>query len=417
MIMGISFEQRQALSVAQNLTTGVLFITGKAGTGKSTILRELRDSGSYIVLAPTGLAATNVRGQTIHSFFGIRPGPLNDIRALGRRSRQALQAARAIVIDEVSMVRADLLDAMDQALRLTKGNDERFGGVPMIFFGDPFQIEPVVGNASEDQMLKERYPSHFFFDAAALLAGFQLIELSTVYRQSGDPEFIEALNQLRQGDMRGLETVNQRALAIPSESAITVTTTNARADAINAQRLRQIEGDVVTFEASKDGDYRGQAPAPENLQLKIGARVMVVANKDGGRTYSNGDLGFVKDISETEILVELDRGRVESIELNQWETLAYTYEGGKLSAEVIGTFTQFPLKLGWAVTTHKAQGQTFDSVHLTLETRAFAHGQTYVALSRCRSLAGLTLARELTSEDMFLDTRVSRWVDSLKVAS
>lgn len=415
--MQISPQQQQALSAAQALSRGVLFITGKAGTGKSTILRELRRSGEYIVLASTGIAAQNVRGQTIHSFFGLRPGPLEDIRALGRRSSQALRAARAIVVDEISMVRSDLLDAMDKSLRLTTGKDERFGGIPMIFFGDAFQIEPVVSNSSEDQMLRDRYSSHFFFDSAALLGGMEVIELDEVFRQAGDPEFIAALNQLREGDMSGLSILNRRAFAIPKDDSIYITATNAKADAINTQRLNQIDAPEFCYEASKVGDFRGQCSAPEFLKLKVGARVMIVANKDGGSTYANGDLGYVVDLSETEILVELDRGGVELIELYEWETLAYTYEGGKLSADIIGMFVQFPLKLGWAVTTHKSQGQTFDHVHLTLETRAFAHGQSYVAISRCRTLEGLTLARELTDKDMFLDSRVSNWVASLAVAS
>lgn len=396
----------------------MLFVTGKAGTGKSTALREIRKTNRLIVLAPTGLAATNVGGQTIHSFFGLRPGPIQPDKARGLkpRTRSALEESRAIVIDEISMVRADLLDYIDQSLRKTFDRPEApFGGMPVVAFGDAFQIEPVVKDEAERAMLYEEYESPFFFDSKVLREGFSVVELTDVFRQN-DPEFVEALNSVRMGDDRHFDRLNARVSDRAKVNAVWVTLTNRKADALNARRLELVDGTSTVFHAEIDGEYPDHAkPAPERLEIKVGARVMTVANvRDDGNDYVNGDVGVVTDISKDWIKVRLDDGRDRTVVKYDWETFKFDYEKGVgLTTEKTGGYSQFPLKLAWAATVHKSQGQTYDKAHLTLESNTFAHGQTYVALSRCRSLEGLTLARKLGSRDLMVSPRVIEWHESI----
>lgn len=414
----LSKEQQSALSSALMHRRGMLFITGKAGTGKSTVLRELRKQCTCIVLAPTGLAATNVHGQTIHSFFGIKPGPIaqESPTPLSRKRKDVLENAACMVIDEISMVRADLMDAIDGRLRMTLNPEEPFGGLPLVVFGDLFQIEPVVSTTAEQQMLGDLYDSPFFFDSNAVVTGgLEVIELTEIFRQQGDPEFIEALNALREGDTEQLGLFNGRVSDRALKGAVWLTMTNERARRHNALRVEQLDGPTVTYRATVTGEFKGDAPADEVLEVRKQARVMTVANQyEEGRTmYVNGDLGYIQDLADEGAFVKMDDGREVGIVPYEWERIQYEYTRGQgLTAEVVGTFKQLPLKLAWAATVHKSQGQTYDKCHLVLEMRSFAHGQLYVALSRCRSLSGLTLARPLRPVDVLVNQRVIDWVQA-----
>ena len=426
--MELSSEQRAASDRAFMMNSGLLFVTGKAGTGKSTVLRDLKSRRSLIVLAPTGLAAVNVGGQTIHSFFGLLPGPVDPkkAKALNRRKRAAIEAAGMIVIDEVSMVRADLMDGIDAILRMTMESPLPFGGIPIVAFGDLYQIEPVVGDDAEAQMLADLYRSYFFFDSCALSGGaVSTVQLEEVFRQQGDPLFISALNKVRVGDVDptvprpaaecALAIINRRVSDRALMHAVWLTMTNARAEKINDRRLGLIDAPATVYEADEDGEWKGEVPAPRRLELKVGARVMTVCNKREYEklVYSNGELGYVTECHLASVDVALDDGRTVNVAEYKWERIRYEYEKGVgLTAETVGSYSQLPLKLAWAATVHKSQGQTYDRAHLLLEVRGFAHGQAYVALSRCRSLAGMTLARPLTHADVVVRPRVTEWLSS-----
>ncbi len=408
----LSSEQRAAVQAARNLSEGFVFITGKAGVGKSVVLREVRSDNRTIVLAPTGLAAVNVGGQTMHSFLGIRPGPINlkEIR-LGFGAKQALKGANRIVIDEVAMVRSDLMDALDAALRGELDKSKPFGGMPIVAFGDVYQIEPIVESTAERQWFDVEYRSPFFFDSQVLAPGFPAMELRKVFRQS-DQGFIGALNQIREGDADGLDYF-EGSVRAPSDTALFLTFKNATAAAQNAKRLAAVRGETKAYNAQVRGEWSGEPPAERALNLKVGARVMVTANHrpNPGQPskYSNGDMGEVIELSDHCVKVVLDSGETHWLEPRKWEKLKYTYQGGSLHADIIAEFEQLPLKLGYAATVHKAQGQTFDECHLALDMPAFAHGQVYVALSRCRTPRGLSLGRKLMRRDLIVNPRVLAW--------
>lgn len=408
----LSAEQKSAVETARNLSEGFVFITGKAGVGKSVVLRETRQDRRTIVLAPTGLAAVNVGGQTIHSFLGLGIGPvrLGDVK-LGFNSKKALEGASRIVIDEVAMVRSDIMDALDVALRSELDKDKMFGGMPVVAFGDVYQIEPIVEQTAERAWFDHEYRSPFFFDAQVLQGGFPAMELRKVFRQS-DQGFIDALNQIREGNFDSIDYFEDSVRA-PSDTALFLTFKNATAATQNAKRLAMVPGVPKTYRAEQRGEWTGETPAEKSLTLKAGCRVMVTANHrpGGGRLaeYSNGDMGEVIELGEHSVKIALDNGSVQWLLPNKWEKLKFTYQSGALHADVIAEFEQLPLKLGYAATVHKAQGQTFDECHLALDMPAFAHGQAYVALSRCRTLEGLSLGRQLTRRDLIVNPRVQSW--------
>lgn len=394
---------------------GALFVTGRAGTGKSTLLREfVQHSGLHCaVLAPTGLAALNVGGQTIHSFFRIKPGPvLADTEHVpvfkqGHPRWRLIKMMDVLVIDEISMVRADLLDAIDFSLRANMRSDEPFGGKRVLFFGDLLQLEPVVKRGAEMEMMLDLYASPFFFDAKVLRNfPMDILELTEVHRQAEDPEFLWALNELRQGKTETLDLINERVGAPLEGRSITLHTRNAGVFAMNMDRLSRLEGASAEFRATFTGEAIEDTPTDSLLTLKLGARVMFVRN---GTEWVNGTLGTVVGFpAEGGVRVLKDDEETVTVGPETWEKVRWTWDGRrhKIAAEVTGTFTQIPLKLAWALTVHKSQGLTFDRVRLDFSGGAFAHGQLYVALSRCRSLKGLSLSHPLKPTDLIFNERV-----------
>lgn len=402
-----------------------IFVTGPAGTGKTTLLHEFlhHTNKAVVVAAPTGVAALAIGGQTLHSLLRLPLGIVGT-RELGFCPKPTLQLLRAVdtlVIDEVSMVSADVMDAIDRRMRQAKGRrGVPFGGAQMLMFGDLYQLAPVVSGQAETEFYADNYASPWFFDAKVWAeTTLRTITLETIHRQA-DPVFQEVLQALRRGHIepemgRMLNDVGARVPDDPD--LITLATTNNTVRAINSQRLATLSGKAQVAVAEVDGDFpSGQFPADEELQLKVGARVMFLRNDtqspDGSR-WVNGSVGTVADIADT-VSVELDDGDTVEVEPVTWEKIRYDYDPGtkEISHEVVAEFTQFPLRLAWAVTIHKAQGKTLDRALIDLGPRAFAAGQTYVALSRLTSLDGLYLKRPLRPSDIIVDPDVVRFFES-----
>lgn len=386
-----------------------VFYTGPAGVGKSTVADRMRETINPVILAPTGRAAIVVRGQTLHSFFGIRPGD-TEIRRLGEKKAKALRKARALLFDECSMIRADLLDLVNKRCQVTLENTLPFGGKSVIFTGDFHQIEPVVSTEAESEMLADRYRSPMAFDSDVWretnLAHFELTE---VFRQT-DPEYIEALHKCRIGDRGCLKYLNTLVSNRPAENAVILTYTNQKARAINGHRLSKLDGEERIYTGSTRGEFGRELPTEENLLLKVGARVMTLCNEEG---YHNGDTGTIEELHEDYVVVKFDRGPKLAVVHHEWEKLEFDYNGGDINATVVGTYKQIPLGLAWAGTVHKSQGQTFEAAHLMMDTEAFAYGLLYVALSRSRSPQGLTLQRPLKATDITFNPRVREWTKEM----
>lgn len=414
----VTLSPDQALAVNTILTSGgqrVVFVTGKAGTGKSTVLRQVVQSGlmNLVVLAPTGLAALNVGGQTIHSFFGFKLGPLDDNPDLMHiwqqhgHKHKLVQKLEAIVIDEISMVRADLMDAIDFSLRTNLRSNQPFAGKTIIAFGDLWQLEPVVSGPAESEFIGSRYASPFFFDSRVVREmGMDVVELQTVHRQKDDQEFLWALNRIRRGETSDLDLFNSRVGAeLNAEHVLTLTATNAKASTINMTALARLPFTQQVYEGQVSGDFGRDLPAEQNLVLKPGAQVMFVKN---GKDWVNGTLGTVTTAEPDRVIVHTQDGVTADVVPESWEKYKYTFNRAseRIEAEPVGSYSQIPLRLAWAVTIHKAQGLTFDNLRLDMDRRSFAHGQLYVALSRCRTLAGLSLVRPVTKDDVQVNPRI-----------
>ena len=404
-----------------------LFITGRAGTGKSTLLEYFRDHSDDepVILAPTGVAALNVRGQTIHRFFGFRTDVTPDsVRKSRRKPRnpQLYKELTTLIIDEASMLRADLLDCADGFLR-QHGPIPRapFGGVQMVFVGDLYQLPPVV-TGGEREIFETVYETPYFFSAHVLKdVEIEIIELQKVYRQK-DQHFVDLLNRIRNdtADNSDLALLNSRVdegFEPPTDSFyINLTTTNRTADRINEEKLDTLPGETYTSVASLEGDFdRTHHPAATELIFKEGAHVMLL-NNDGSERWVNGSLGRIKRVKcrrggELEVSVHLqESGKVVKVEPYTWELIRFTLQAGRIASETVGRFTQLPFRLAWAVTIHKSQGKTFDHVLIDLERGAFTTGQTYVALSRCTSFEGIVLRREVRAGSIRTDWRVSQFL-------
>lgn len=407
-----------------------VFMTGKAGTGKSTFLRHIVENTKKrtIVLAPTGIAAVNAGGVTLHSFFHLPFKPLLpddpelQIRNLRQRlkhtaeQQKLIRELELIVIDEVSMVRADIIDFIDKVLRLYSGRfREPFGGKQLLLVGDIFQLEPVVTSDMRD-IFRDLYPNLYFF-SAKVFRDFALvpIELRKVYRQS-DSLFIGMLDRMRLGAVSAedISLLNSRvdpeASSPERQKEFTMTLAPKRdtVDAINTSRLGRLKRKLHTFHGEiRDKFPENSLPVPLVLELKVGAQVVFVRN-DPEKRWVNGTIGKIHSISENSLEVELENGQIHTITREVWENVSYRYdkETKKIDEEVLGTFTQYPLRLAWALTIHKSQGLTFPRVIIDLEGGAFAAGQAYVALSRCQSLEGLTLRTKVNPYDFFVNPAI-----------
>ncbi len=402
-----------------------LLITGSAGTGKSTLLSYFCGKVEWdpVVLAPTGVAALNVGGQTVHRFFGFGIDVTPESVAARRRKPRnpgLYKSLRTLIIDEVSMLRADLLDCVDTFLKLHGPQPGApFGGVHMVFIGDLYQLPPVV-TGLERQALRQVYASPHFFCARALSdVELEMIELTRVFRQR-DRDFVELLNRIRKNTLEpgDLDLLNQRKDPYfeppEGEGYITLTGTNRRASSINQLRLDGLAAPQHLFEAVVHGDFsREYYPTEAKLAFKVGAQIMLL-NNDGAQRWVNGSIGEIEDVhiggGEEYIVVRLaDSGRRARVEPYEWELIRFEAVDGRITASPAGTFTQFPFRLAWAVTVHKSQGKTFDRMVIDLD-RVFAAGQTYVALSRCTSIEGLVLTRPLTAKSIRSDWRVQQFL-------
>ncbi len=419
-------EFQRSLDLMENSGKHV-FITGKAGTGKSTLLEYFRENTKkrLAVLAPTGVAALNVRGQTIHSFFGFRPDiTLDKIKKVPLEKRKLYKNLDTVVIDEISMVRADLLDCVEKHLRLNGPFPRQvFGGVQMVFIGDLYQLPPVV-TASERPIFSGRYESPYFFSAALfsrLDFDMEMIELEKVYRQT-DPEFIQLLNAIRNRSVtdEDIRQLNQRLnpgfMPKKNEFFIYLTSTNQQAWKINQEKLLDLKGSFFRYQSMINGDFDVSAlPTDELLEIKAGAQVMLVNNDRGGR-WVNGTVGRVVDVpkdgAEGPLEVELNEGDIVEVKPHIWELFRYEYDekAKRITAEPVGEFWQYPVRLAWAITIHKSQGKTFERVVIDIGRGTFAHGQVYVALSRCTGFEGLVLKKEIQKKHIRMDYRVVRFL-------
>lgn len=406
----------------------LIFVTGRAGTGKSTLLRffRLNTAQQIAVVAPTGVAALNVSGQTIHSFFRFPPRPIATTEIKQVRDRRLYRSVDILVIDEISMVRADVLDGIDQFMRINGRNkDKPFGGARVIMFGDPYQLPPVISSREESAFLDEHYESPHFFSANVFAATeLTSITLMENFRQK-EIEFMDLLDQIRikSSTYEAITILNTRCLlpasSITPEESIVLTTTNKRADQINKSKLEELGTKEFSFDATVTGDFlkgsKKRYPAPESLRLRKGAHVMFVRNSPD-HDYVNGTMGVITSLSKNhiEVLVRSAKGDFKTdIETATWESFNYKYDPAEQSikAEAVGTFTQYPVILAWATTIHKSQGKTFDRVTLDVTDRAFACGQVYVALSRCRTLDGLSLRVPLKTRDIMVEVSVQAFLN------
>ena len=407
----------------------VVFVSGKAGTGKSTLVHYLRLalSRNMVVVAPTGVAALNVEGATIHSFFRFPPHIVmsEDIVEVG--NRRMYKKVDLLVIDEISMVRADLIDAMDLFLRKNGRDPHRpFGGVQLLLVGDLFQLPPVLTRREEDILSSMHYATPYFFSAHVLQdCPVAPVELSRIWRQT-DEGFTSLLNAVREArDLpRVLAVLNERVTP-PGEDArdaarVTLSATNAVADGINLGRLGEIPHPESVFEGEISGKFQleeTKLPSPLRLVLKPGAQVMFTKN-DEARRWVNGSVGVVRSVDVPSIHVEMltdTPGLVHEVTRAEWESYRYEYNAAtnRIRPVVTGRFVQYPLMLAWAITIHKSQGKTLDAIRVDLGSGAFAPGQVYVALSRCRSLEHLELARPIRPADVRCDPRIVRFFTAL----
>ncbi len=408
----LSIEQQKLFNRFEN-TENHMFITGKAGTGKSVLLQhiKLNTQKKIIVVAPTGVAALNVGGQTIHSLF-LFPPSFIDTRSLRLSAKTAkiLKHIDTLVIDEVSMVRADLMDGIDFMLRLARDKDLPFGGVQLLMFGDLYQLPPVINEPELHSYFQDLNGGFYFFNSLAWNGtDLEIYELNTIFRQTDD-DFKSILNSLRYGDMTEdlLNSLNRRVVdSCPADGVITLATTNATAFQINYSRLNSLTSQSFSYQAIIDGKMDVSSyPTESSLVLKKGAQIMMLKN-DSKKRWVNGSLGTIESIDHNEIKVNID-GQVHSVVKETWNKIRYSFNSEKreIEEEVVSSFTQFPVRLAWAITVHKSQGQTYTSVVIDMGRGAFAHGQAYVALSRCKSLETLYLKRPLTHNDVIVDPAV-----------
>ncbi|MCB9801637.1 MAG: AAA family ATPase [Pseudomonadales bacterium] len=412
----LSPEQAAAARAIEE-SSDSFFITGRAGTGKSSLLQYIRHTTNkrFVVVAPTGVAALTVGGQTIHSLFrlpfnALTPDVLPTLR-LTKKTKDILAAIDMLIIDEISMVRVDILEAIDYLLKKARKNPLPFGGLQVVMFGDMHQLPPVVTSSELEEYFADTYGGHFSFHADAWKELNPTVIILTTHFRQADARFISALNAVRTNRSldEALQTLNSRVGEPPEHhSVITLTARNKTAEYINKSKLAALPGKEYSFKATIKGDKKMSAfPTDAVLKLKVGAQVMLIKNDPAGR-WVNGTLAEIIDLNRDQVIVAIDGDEYE-VEPVSWDSIRYHYDttSGTVSQEIVSRFRQLPIKLAWAITIHKSQGQTFDSVVIDLDEGAFAHGQTYVALSRCRSLDTLYLTKEITQSDIMVDNAIT----------
>jgi tetratricopeptide (TPR) repeat protein len=424
--MNLDFDNSEfqtALELIQE-TNLSFFLTGKAGTGKSTFLKHIVNtvSKNFVVVAPTGIAAVNVSGVTLHSFFQFPLRPLlpqdEDIKIFWKNSekRKIISAMDTLIIDEISMVRADLIDGIDYSLRRNGGNPNLpFGGKQIVFVGDIFQLEPVtIKNSGEQDIIREIYSSAYFYNAKVFeKVNLFTIELQKVYRQR-DSSFITLLDKVRTKEIisADIDKINTRLFSQAElnnkDFAITLTTKNDLADTVNSKKLGGLKKTPFNYTAEVSGEFEeSKYPTEPELILKEGAQVIFIKN-DTDKRWVNGTIGQISELTDSDIKVELKDGSIHSVEKRVWENIKYQYnkEKNKIEQEIVGTFKQYPLKLAWAITIHKSQGLTFERIVVDFGTGTFASGQAYVALSRATTFDGLFLKQKMHSTDILIDSEI-----------
>jgi ATP-dependent DNA helicase PIF1 len=404
----------------------VTFISGKAGTGKSTFTKNelTKLPGNTVFLSPTGIAALNIGGQTIHSFFYLERGLLYPERLKESRQAQIYRELDYLVIDEISMVRADLMDAVNHSLQINRKSDAPFGGVKLVLIGDLFQLPPVVVRDEQAEFGPgRRYKNRFFFNSQAIRTAiigriFNYIKFATIFRQANQ-EFIDLLEQVRQSSLTAdlIHTLNGR---IAPESIIdeldevtVLTCTNKAANRYNTNKLEALRTPKRQYEAIIEGKFSHEDfPTLPILSLKVGAKVIFIRN-DPGKAWVNGTTGIIKKLGENEITVRID-GHNHYVERETWEKYQYQAVDGKIEKTVVGKFSQFPLKLGWALTIHKSQGLTLKNIYLDTGRGAFDSGQIYVALSRVRTIKNIYLKQPLTNRELLIDAGIKNFLNYIE---
>ncbi len=417
-------EFRSVLSLFENSNKN-WFLTGNAGTGKTTLIKQFREQTKkkVVLLAPTGIAAFNVKGQTIHSFFHFRPCIITpQVISKIRTNNRIYKTVDTIVIDEVSMVRADVFEGIDIFMRQHgRDSSQPFGGAQIILVGDPYQLPPVV-TYEEEPIISKFYKTPYFFSTKAYDHGkFQLLELIEIHRQH-DEKFIKFLNLIRHGkvDTQTLKLINDKLVepfyVHSKNQGVTLSTTNNVVNTINRTQLLKLRSPEYEFQAKIIGEFPEEKNTivPRKLLLRKGARVMVLKNTG---KFKNGDMGTVTKLDKRNIVIKLDSsGDKLVVLLEKWENIRYKVDpdSNTIKMEVIGVLRQFPLRLAWAITVHKSQGMTFNRVNIDYSRSPFVGGQTYVALSRCRTLEGLTVAKKLYPNDVFVDDKIVDYMNNLK---
>ena len=409
-------KEFQEIINSVNNTTESIFITGKAGTGKSTLIKYLakNTSKNMIVLAPTAVAAQNIDGKTIHSFFNFPFHVLTEKNIeINYFKKRLINKIDTILIDEVSMLRPDIIDAIDLTLKSNRKSKIPFGGVQMIFVGDLYQLPPVI-TTDEYDVMNKLYPNGFFFFNSNVikLLNIKFFILTKVFRQT-DKNLIQLLDKVRNAQITtmDLKLFNDRLIKtyddIPDET-LTLSTNNNKVNLINSSNLDKIKTKEYQYNAEVDGNFSGN-PVDKNLRLKEGAQVMLV--KNNGKHWMNGSLATIDKLHKNKITIKI-KDKTFDLEKETWERFEYTIseKDNKIITSVTATFTQYPLKLAWATTIHKSQGQTYDDVVLDMDSGAFAHGQTYVALSRLKTLNGLYLTKPINKSDFIFDQQINNFL-------
>ncbi len=397
-----------------------IYLTGRAGTGKTTFLKDFLEQSDLnsIIIAPTGIAALNAGGQTAHSLFKFPPNLIRPQDVKRVREGRLLRTIDLLVIDEISMVRADLMDGIDRSMRLHRGVNLPFGGVKLLCVGDAAQLPPVV-NREEGEILHDWFDGPYFFDAPSVRAmKWQIIELTHAFRQT-EHHFLGILNRLRHGKItrEDYDLLEQRVLNAPpsaDENGVILTTTNDAARRINEKEMAALPDKPALYCGETDGIFDERLfPTDINLELKVGAKVMMLRN-DADRRFVNGSLATIVETNNDTVKVKVGR-YIHEIEPVIWERYQYELDAKEEpKRKTVGTFSQLPIRPAWALTIHKAQGLSFDKVHIDFGRGAFAHGQTYVAFSRCRTLEGLTISRNIKKSDITTDERSLAFLDGVE---